>query len=63
MVNILVIEDEDNVAIVLTMALERGGFEVVIARDGLDGIKKFDEGQFDLFITNEPPHKLIWEAC
>ena len=50
--NILVIDDEDAVVLVLAMALERCGFNVEIAKDGLEGIKKFDEGQFDLVITD-----------
>ncbi|MFC1886082.1 response regulator [Thermodesulfobacteriota bacterium] len=49
---ILVIDDEDAIVLVLTMALERYGFNVEIAKDGMEGIKKFDEGQFDLVITD-----------
>lgn len=52
MLNILLIEDEDAVAVMLTMALERCGFAVQIAKDGREGIRKFDEDQFDLVITD-----------
>jgi CheY-like chemotaxis protein len=49
---ILVIDDDDAVVLVLTMALERCGFDVEVAKDGVEGIKRFDEGRFDLVITD-----------
>ena len=36
----------------LTMALIRFGFSVETAIDGIEGIKKFDEGNYDLVITD-----------
>lgn len=52
MSKVLIIDDEDAIILVLTTALERYGFNVEIAKDGMEGIKKFDEGQFDLVITD-----------
>lgn len=50
--NILVIEDEKSIAFLATIALSKSGFNVEKAADGLEGIKKFDEGHFDLVITD-----------
>ena len=49
---ILVIDDEEQIVLVLTMALSKYGFNVEIATNGVEGIKKFDEGCFDLVITD-----------
>ena len=49
---ILVIDDEEQIALVLTMALSKYGFNVETATNGLDGVKKFDEECFDLVITD-----------
>ena len=50
--NILVIDDEKTIVSILTMALTKFGFNVETAGDGLEGIKKFDECNFDLVITD-----------
>jgi CheY-like chemotaxis protein len=50
--NILVIDNEESILLMITMALAKFGFNVEIAVDGLEGIKKFDEGRFDLVITD-----------
>jgi len=50
--NILVIEDEKSIAFLTTIALSKSGFNVEKAEDGLEGIRKFDEGHFDLVITD-----------
>lgn len=50
--NILVIDNEESILLMLTMALAKYGFNVEIAADGLEGIKKFDEDHFDLVITD-----------
>ena len=52
MYNVLIIDDEKSILHVLTMALTRYGFGVETAADGLEGIKKFDEGNFDAVITD-----------
>ena len=50
--NILVIDDEVMILDVVRSALTRAGFKVEIAPDGQAGIKKFDDGCFDLVITD-----------
>jgi len=52
MSNILIIDDEDAIVLVVKEALESFGFNVEIATDGLEGIKKYDEDHFDLVITD-----------
>jgi len=52
MYNILVIDDEESIVSLLTMALVKFGFRVETAANGIEGIKKFDEGNFDLVITD-----------
>ncbi len=49
---ILVIDDEEPIVLMLTMALSNCGLNVEIATNGVEGIKKFDEGCFDLVITD-----------
>ena len=50
--SILVIDDEKIVLSVLEIALTSIGHKVVLAQDGREGIRKFDEGIFDLVITD-----------
>ncbi len=50
--NILVIDNEESILLLLATALAKYGFNVEIAVDGTEGIKKFDEGHFDLVITD-----------
>jgi CheY-like chemotaxis protein len=50
--NILVIDDEESIVRITTIALSKFGFNVEKATNGLEGIKKFDEGHFDLVITD-----------
>ena len=50
--HILVIDDEKPILEVVQMALTRAGFKVEIAPDGQEGIKKFDDGAFDVVITD-----------
>ncbi len=49
---ILVIDDEKAILDVVQMALTRAGFGVETAADGHKGIQKFDEGHFDVVITD-----------
>ncbi len=49
---ILVIDDEEQLVLMLSMALSKYGFDVEIATSGVEGIKKFDEECFDLIITD-----------
>ncbi len=49
---ILVIDDEKAILDVVHVALTRAGFGVETAADGNKGIQKFDEGLFDVVITD-----------
>jgi CheY-like chemotaxis protein len=52
MYNILVIDDEKAIGMLLTQALSKLGWHVETALDGLEGIKKFDESNYDMVITD-----------
>ena len=52
MCSILVIEDEKMVLNVIETALKTFGYDVVIASDGREGVEKFDDGDYDLVITD-----------
>ncbi len=52
MQTILVVEDKDSMAQMLQETLEAEGYRVVIARDGLEGIKQIKENQFDLVLSD-----------
>ncbi len=49
---ILVIDDEKSILDIFQQALSRSGCKVEIASDVTEGIKKFDDGLFDLVITD-----------
>ncbi len=50
--DILVIDDDESIILIIETALTKSGFNVNKATNGLEGIKKFDEGNFDLIITD-----------
>jgi CheY-like chemotaxis protein len=50
--NVLIIDDEKSILYVLTIVLTNLGFNVETAADGLEGIKKFDECNFNVVITD-----------
>ena len=50
--SILVIDDEKVVLNVIETALKTFGYRVEVAGDGREGIKKFDEGLYDIVITD-----------
>jgi DNA-binding response OmpR family regulator len=52
MYHILVIDDEMAILNVIQTALSKAGFKVDIALDGRNGLQKFNEGQFDMVITD-----------
>ena len=52
MCTILVIDDEKGILRVIQEALTRFGHNVEIALDGVEGIKKFDDGSYDMVITD-----------
>jgi len=49
---VLVVDDEAGIRKVARDALERAGHEVEIAGDGEEALARFDEGAFDLVITD-----------
>lgn len=50
--HILAIDDSRTIRTLLTMALEKAGFTVTTAVDGVDGVDKFRQMQADLVITD-----------
>ena len=52
MEKILVVEDKESMAQMLKETLELDGYEVVIARDGAEGIKIIRENKVDLVLTD-----------
>ncbi len=49
---ILIIDDEPQIRSLLTLILEREGFNVIVASDGKEGIKLFQEEKPDIVITD-----------
>ncbi len=52
MERILIIDDEQQIRSMLRLMLERDGYEVVEAPDGIEGIKAYREKPADLVITD-----------
>ena len=52
MSTILVIDDEKGILRLMHQALTKFGHNVETADDGLEGIRKFDDGCFDIVITD-----------
>lgn len=50
--HILAIDDSRTIRTLLTMALEKAGFTVTTAVDGVDGVEKFQQIHADLVITD-----------
>lgn len=58
METILIVEDRESLAEMLFQALTGAGYQVVLAKDGREGIAKVREGKIDLVITDlKLPHK------
>ncbi|MFF4172406.1 two-component system response regulator CseB [Streptomyces sp. NPDC001744] len=51
-VTILLVEDDEVIRRSVAMALERYGYDVVVAGDGLSGLELFREGRFDLLLLD-----------
>jgi DNA-binding response OmpR family regulator len=49
---ILVIDDEKSILGVIREALTRFGHDVETALDGIEGVRKFDDGSYDMVITD-----------
>jgi len=52
MANILLVDDDQFIRVHLGKVLESAGYVVTYATDGEAGLRAFDEGQFDLVITD-----------
>ena len=52
MASILVVDDDDNMRRLIRTILERRGHEVSEARDGLEGLTRFEEALPDLVVTD-----------
>src|ERR1700680_3570404 len=49
---VLVVEDDPVVRQTVAMLLEDNGFQVVTADNGADGLRKFQQGNFDIVLTD-----------
>jgi len=52
MARILIIDDEPQIRSMLRLMLERVGYEIAEAPDGIEGIRKYRENPADLIITD-----------
>ena len=52
MAKILVVDDDQQVRVMLQRALERQGYEVVVAEDGQQAVEVFEPGEMPLVITD-----------
>jgi DNA-binding response OmpR family regulator len=61
---ILVIDDDENICELVELYLVKGGFEVVAAGDGREGVEKFEKEKPDLVILDiMMPEMDGWEVC
>ena len=49
---IMVVDDEEDIRKVITIYLEKVGYEVVSAKDGQDALNKFRKGHFDVILSD-----------
>lgn len=49
---VLIVEDKDSMADMLSKTLSSEGFDTVIAHDGLEALQLFEKGRFDLVLTD-----------
>ena len=52
MVNILIVDDDKNIRKLMQVVLERQGFNVVLASDGLEALKLIDQVKVDLVVVD-----------
>ncbi|MDD3472218.1 MAG: response regulator [Syntrophaceae bacterium] len=52
MARILVVDDEPEVLLLLSDILESGGYEVVKATNGVEGLREYQKGGVDLIVTD-----------
>ena len=64
MSKILVVDDDKNISVVIQSLLKNENYEVVVAVDGLDALKKLDSEKVDMIITDVMmPNMDGWELC
>ncbi|MGE7386468.1 two-component system response regulator CseB [Streptomyces sp. NPDC004126] len=51
-VSVLVVEDDATIRRAVQLSLERYGYQVAVAADGLDGLEAFRAGRYDLLILD-----------
>lgn len=49
---ILIVDDSESIREVLAYSLENAGYQVLVARDGMDALKYFDGRTIDLLLTD-----------
>ena len=49
---ILIVDDDTVISKVFTVMLQRAGFEVAVAEDGLRGVEMWEAGNFDLVLMD-----------
>jgi CheY-like chemotaxis protein len=59
---ILVADDDEDILALVGLRLERAGYEVVTARDGVEALERFESGRFDLVITDRAMPQMGGEA-
>jgi CheY-like chemotaxis protein len=52
MCKVLVIDDDESIMLMITMALAKHGYNVEVATNGMEGIKKYDQDCFGVVITD-----------
>jgi CheY-like chemotaxis protein len=52
MIRILVVDDEEHIRNLISIILTNAGYDVVTAKDGEEGLRRFNESHFDLVITD-----------
>ena len=64
MSKILVVDDDKNISVVIQSLLKNENYEVVVAVDGVDALKKLDSEKVDMIITDVMmPNMDGWELC
>jgi len=51
-IRVLVVDDEPTILEVIGMYLEDRGYRLTFASDGLEGLRQFENGQFDIIISD-----------
>lgn len=61
---ILMIDDDKNICRLVTIYLQNEGYEVTVAGDGLEGVKAFEAGNYDLVLLDIMlPSMDGWDVC